>query len=196
MQEIITLSPNALVSTERARDYLGLDLPVSDDAIRRAINHATGVAESKTRRKLKSRPFTFRLDGTGTPWITVPEWPPTLLTSARELSWSISDPIDIDTVGHHLEEGGIVHLGSAIFPRGRQNIELAMTCGYTAALHPEEFYALENAVLRLVQVMFQDWKNQVGRGESAGLDGMTVRLVTDPLPPDVAGILEDFTRII
>ena len=201
--ETATLITGALTDVESARDYLALDSDQHDPWLTVLINEATGLIERRTRRRLKSRtydgqgsnPAAFVLDGTGSSEIILPEWPATALSSAR-----YRDANDLNTalsiVSVRFSAGGIVVLPNDVFPRGFQNIEIKATAGYLAGTHDSEIAALEHACKRLVQVLYQDWKEKIGRGTGITIQGLSVQFINKPLPADVEAIVSDFRRIL
>lgn len=196
MLKDVTLATYALTDVETAFDYLRLHEVIEDTPhVTRAINHATAQIERYTERALKSRAHTFILDGDGTRVIILPEWPITTLTSADYIDTTTNTYYPIVTTGAVSDDGGIVTLANDAFGMGTRNIRVIATCGYLAGTHDSQLQDLERACLRLTQVFYQDWKNQVGRAVNAGIAGESASLSQSSMPEDVALSLLQYRRI-
>lgn len=203
MSVIVTLPSWALTSIAAARQYVQADLASDDETLTLLVRTASARIEKHVQRKLKSRVYAatptdtrFMVSGRGTDCVTLPEWPVTAFAGAW---YAASDGAALvltrlsDAV-YQLEPGGILRLLSDNFPTGINNIRVAATCGYVAGAHDAELYELEHACLRVTQVLWQDWRNQVGRATAVSGGGQSLSFSDGDLPPDVKQILEPYAR--
>jgi hypothetical protein len=210
MSVLVTLPSWALTSLPAARQYVRAELADDDATLTMLVRAASARIERHTQRKLKSRSYAaaaagppvvvesrLMVSGHGENCVTLPEWPVTSFAGA----WYAEAQNDTSLVltrlndaVYQLEPGGIVRLLRDVFPHGTNNIRVAATCGYLAGTHDAELYELEHACLRVVQVLWQDYRNQVGRAESVSGGGQSLSFASGDIPPDVKMMLEPYMR--
>lgn len=201
----------ALTSEANARDYLLKVTTDKEPVLRLLINAVSAAIERYTFRKLVSRRYlitggdapAFRLDGgihgdlKSPSRLTLPEWPVTSFTSASYLMGDSSGTTVALNIGQaKIAPGGVIELVLDFFPRGFQNIIVEATCGYLAGTHDADLAVLEMACLRWLQVVWIDYAQGVGRGTNFSVGGSTVNLAQNPIPPDVAAMLDPYVRIL
>lgn len=203
----IALASWALTTEERARDYLRKVTSDRENVLRLLINAASATIEKHTLRRLVSRDYkgadSFKLSGGRASdmrrpqSLTLPEWPITSLYSASYLGYdALSTAVTINIAAARITRGGQIELVNDYFPRGTYNLVVEAQCGYKAGSHDADLAVLEIACLRLLQTMWIDHDQGVGRGDSFSVGGSSVALAQVALTPDVAAMLEPFVRLL
>lgn len=190
----------ALVDQTRAVNYLqrtGASVPQEHlDRISEFINYVTGEAERYTSRKLLSRAYTvYVIDGNGCNEIRAPEYPVTAVSAIRRrLDPTNATQALVITDLRLPVNGTFIWLPRDTFTCGRANIELDFTAGYESTDHPAEVKALQGAALRWIQVLYNDYKDMIGRGSSLNVANLTVSMIDSPIPKDVKQVFDMFKR--
>jgi hypothetical protein len=130
-------------------------------------------------------------DGSGTTELLLPNWPLQEVVSLKERDAS-GALTSLSTAGHR-KFAGILVLTGDVFPKGRFNIELECVLGYLST--DDQLASLQHAAKRLVQVMYLDHQDKIGRGTDVSIQGFQVTFMDKPLPPDIEGIVRTFRRI-
>lgn len=173
-----------------------------DDTFARMVRRATGRVETYCQRKLKSRSYTagtrLVVSGRDSERLSLPEYPVTAVSSAAYRTVENGSEVEtsISLTGLRILPGGILVLGSGVWPIGDGNILVAAECGYKAGTHDSELDVLEQATLRLLQVWWQDYVNQTGRATSMNGRGGGASFVEGDMPDDVADMLSPFVRMV
>jgi len=119
-------------SAQDLRDEGVTTTEASDARLIALIAEATDTIDRVTGWFFEPRVRTIRLDGRGTPSLTVP-WVP-LLIERVSVDGQVLEPSDVRWVGAPVDPGFIeprVELHGALFTRGESNVELRGTWGYT-----------------------------------------------------------------
>lgn len=132
------------------------------------------------------------LDGSGESELRVPEWPVTEVIAATSIGTDGSATA-LNVSGARSRANRIL-LTNDVFPEGRMNIHLSCVAGFKTGYWDEQRQELENACLRLVSVMFNDWKDKVGRGTNVSIQGFSMTFMDKGLPADVQKIVDRYAR--
>jgi hypothetical protein len=132
------------------------------------------------------------LHGTGEAVIVAPEGPVTEIISAGSISDSVLTSIDYSSIGLG---GRLLRLTDSVWPWGSYNIQLAVQAGYVPGIHDSDLDVLEHCCLRLVQVMYQDFEDRIGRGSDITVQGAAIQFIDSAMPKDIAGSIDTFKRI-
>lgn len=106
----------------------------------------------------------------------------------------------IDITGYWLEKAaGILHLAGERPAKG-ETIELEYKAGYrpttaTDRGHGEEWRSLRRICHRITQLLYQDYRHQLGRSLEVQIRDQIVRFSDLSLPKDVEQALDDFKRM-
>jgi hypothetical protein len=126
-----------------------------------------------------------------------------------EAVWAVSwiDDSGVETAlnltGARLEDrwGGTYRLINDVLPNGYMNIRVSCQAGFRPAtatdlgLYPDCYEELSGACERLVQVMFQDKLNQIGRGVTVSAGAGTFSTSSFKMPADVQEVISRYKRI-
>lgn len=132
------------------------------------------------------------LDGNDADEIILPELPLKELITAKARSDS-GGLSSLNTASYRGIGQGQLVLPNDTFPEGRLNIELECVIGYADT--DDELNALEATCRRLVQVMYTDFKDKIGRGNQLTVQGIAVSYIDRDLPADIKGVLDRFARM-
>lgn len=143
-----------------------------------------------------SRAFTgsppLVLDGNDADELLLPELPLKELISAKSRS-ETGALTTLNISGYRGVGRAVLVLPNAVFPESRLNIELECVVGYDET--DEALQDLELACRRLVQVMFLDHKDRIGRGNQVTVQGIAVSFIDRELPADIKGLIDRYGRM-
>lgn len=88
----------------------------------------------------------------------------------------------------------VLLLPNGVLPLGQMNVEVECVAGYSGLRHQSELDALQHACHRMVQVMWQDYEQAIGRGSDVTVQGFGVNFIDSAMPKDVADIVDRFRR--
>lgn len=184
-------------------------LKVDDDAVGANLSEGTRIAsiESDTSLTLTrgaatsgAASVTFGSDplvisGDGTAWLQIPQFPVIELYSVKSIDLSgVKTAIDLATA-RLVKSTGRVFLPNASFPSGEENIEVECRAGYRPGSEIDEFNDLEQACLRLCQVMWQDYRKSVGRTGDINVVQFAQHIQSFEMPADVGQALRNYERL-
>lgn len=272
----LQLSPNALTTIERARSYLQQPATGQDFELASAIEFATGIMETQTRRRLAERWYcetvqktglTLALDsvdvtaGTGFDvdlrpamdafhaggslrWgarvasissasalkltvaaktagtgqavtfgsadgsleffhgggraVLLPEWPASEVKSVTVLYTDGTTRALSLTNSRLRPMNGILLMGDE-WPANRDLIRVELRAGYrrpslSDRAHEQAWNRLEHLCLRCVQVLWQDYRHEIGRSVEVNMRDQLLRFTSLKLPEDIRDGLAEFAR--
>lgn len=175
----MALSARALVTWDQARTALGLPTSAKPEDFEWAIEAASAIAVRRTRRELASFVQTEILDGTGSDFVLVSQYPVTGLISVRvdqARVWG-EDCELVDAC--HFDSAGIVTLPRRT-PEGRGIIRLQYPSGYDIA-NGELPFDLQEAVVEVtawLKKRLSGGMSQVGIRSESGLNGLVTTFET------------------
>ena len=124
--------------------------------------------------------------------LLIPEGPITELIGVRSRD-SDGNLTALDIAGARVR-GRFVLLANEAFPDGDLNLVLECVAGYAPGIHDRELDDLESLCLRLVQVMWQDHNDQVGRGSAVTVQGAAIQFIDAAMPKDIAAGVDAYRR--
>lgn len=202
----MALDSQALTTVLALRQWLTQDSTADTDgrlsqaALESLINRASAAIERYCDRALiaPSEPVTWRLDGTGSRRLLLPEWPVVEFVSLQVDGQSVP-PWTAGESGYFVRaETGQLELLGLVAPRGHGNVEVVARCGYDATKaatdrqHRQALRDLEQACLLLAAHWF--WSPVPGRTR-VETDGAAVALAPEPWPPLFCGLLAPWRRM-
>jgi len=122
------------------------------------------------------------MDGTGSHWLELDEYPVAHFAGASLIESDGTERV-LDTTNHRVNDFGRVWMPNDYFPRGFQNIKLALKSGIPSGSRQHK--GLQKAFLRFMQVAFSDQQDGIGRGSSVGAGGESIQLINDPICKDI-----------
>jgi hypothetical protein len=199
----MAVNANSFVaSVADAKSFLAI--PTADTAwdtwLEVVVNAAAAWLDSHTGRKLAVRAYAtspkMYVDGTGKALLYAREFPVVSFTAAYSLDAAGAETL-LDTTGIRgvtVPNAGGLYLPGNTWPEGVQNIRLVLSAGYDASLTPDDYSLLKWGQLRIIQVMFQDQKNQMGRGVVQTLGNQSISMTPDEMPKDIQDLIKSYRR--
>lgn len=199
----LTLTGTGFGALETDDDALGASLEYGSRV--KSIEGATSLTLTRKARSSDNVTVTFgseRLvqDGDGKNVLWIPEYPVSEVYGVSYL-----DSIGVETAlaltyARTEKVTGRLDLIDEVAPRGNQNILIACKAGYrppsaTSLGDSEEWNDLEQICLRLVQIMFQDYAQHIGRSGDISIVQFTQHIISFEIPVDIAQALEKYGRL-
>jgi hypothetical protein len=147
----------ALITRANTKTWLGLSGSADDPFLDLAIEAVQAGLESALSRKLESQAYTEYLSGSGMPSLYLPQRPVTAVTSVDILDGPRGAVLEsltagthyvlVDSRAHERNVGCLEMMDSVLWsnyecaplwPRGRNNIKVVFTAGYTAETCPPD----------------------------------------------------------
>jgi len=173
-----------------------------------SIQSNTGMTLDKTAATNTSTPVSMTcgrggiwLDGDGSRFIVVPEFPVTTLYGAKYRDPRDATRTSLDVTNARIDaEAGIIELAADYTPSGVGNLLVECKAGYRKSTgqafgHDSEWEWLARLQTRMCEVLFSDEKLHVGRMSDVSLSGQSVRLASMELPADIEEGLAHFRRV-
>jgi hypothetical protein len=188
----MALNTNALTDLATAKDHLDInaaDLTL-DPRIERWINAASQQIEDFTQRKLINQSHTEYQSGTRGSELVLEQWPAQKPSALYiDSDWSFAAESLVDANDYEVVDGSILILKSGNFPKGRRNVKIEYTAGYTDL--PS---SIEYACLLLVQFYRDHFADRRLGKETKTKSGETVTYSMG-IPLEIAQLLEPYRRI-
>lgn len=181
-----------------------LAIPTADTAwdtwLESVINAAAAWLDQHTGRRLAVRAYDgsnkMYVSGTGTSVIYATEFPVLSFQKAYSLDSDGTETL-LDTTGIRRTtppNAGRLFLPGGTWPEGDDNIRLELYAGFDVTLTAEDFSLLKWGQLRIIQVLFQDQKNQVGRGVVQTLGNQSISMTPEEMPKDIRDLIKSYRR--
>ena len=194
----------ALCTLDDALSYLKRPDDKDTEVVAGFVNSVSAAMETYCRRKLKTRTYDgagqnevpLLVHGFGTKDVLVQQYPVTAMTEAAYRSTDGTTWTPLNIANWYEVPNGIIELPIDRFPRGRSNIRMKLTAGYTPAAHGRQLQTLKSIAQRWIQVAWQDRDLGIGRGTGFSIGGQSVSLIVDGVPKDIATLLDPFVRVV
>jgi hypothetical protein len=178
-----------LTTVANVQQWLGLNPGTDDQLLARMVTSISSTIQSWLNRKLVSMQFTESRDGHGGAVMYFRDYPVTSVSSVVVDSQVIpaSPNGDVTQPGYTFNEIGLFLHGYR-FNRGRGNVALAYTAGYTQI--PSD---IEQAVIETIAMRYRE-RDRIGQA-SKSIGGETVAFVVRDFPPDVMTLLQNYKQV-
>lgn len=177
-----------MTSLANVKQYLGLTTSDDDALLTRLVTAMSEGIESCLNRVVTSASYTELRDGNGKDVMMFANIPATGVTSVKVNGLPIPLAPGITSYGYRFDET-LLMLNGATFDRGRRNIEITYTAGFTST--PKD---LEQACIELVALRYKE-KDRIGH-VSKSLAGETVSFITAAAPASVRSTLDWYMRVV
>lgn len=178
----MALNTNALTTLAMMKTYLGIGVSDTsqDTLIEYFINVTSDAIERYTQRKLKQVSITEYQDGRNQDRLLLKEWPASKPSAVySDSNWTFDSTTLIDSASYDVTNETDLVLNSGVFPKGKRNIKVVYTAGYSTI--PS---ALEHACILFTENIYMarsDRRNGVNSKSKSGenvtfLDGMTAQI--------------------
>lgn len=183
----------ALTTLEKAKVHL--QIPSSrtenDAKIEQFINAASRFCETYCDRKFVEQTYTEYFSGRRHDVIMPRQWPISSVTSlkiSQTRNWADAQAL-VDPDNYEIGDDDSTIFYDGFFPRGKKNVQLVSTCGYSTIP-----YDLEHACLQLIEWWYRhNERGDIGRNsKSKGDESMGI---ADQVPPHIRIILDLYKRV-
>jgi hypothetical protein len=153
------------------------------------INQASALAETWTKRKLKSRSHTEIRDGNGRKELILKQWPVTALTSVHiDAARTFAASTEVTANCYYDGEAGELYYEGG-FGTARRSVQIVYTAGYTDV--PND---LKEATIELVSWLWHRQRsNNAAIRVERGMDGVTTEHAIS-IPMHARQVLESYRR--
>jgi hypothetical protein len=178
-----------LTSLERVKDYLRDTGTENDPWYEQMIGAVTDAVQSYCDRLFAEAAYSEKYDGNGKDQLRLKQYPISAVTSLA-IDDDAVDLTDADEYQLYADEG-IICLPYGIFSKGRRNVEVAYTAGYSTI--PED---LEQAVIEWIALKWHErQENRIGITNKGGNVAGSLSFAQDDIPPEVRKILDLYRRL-
>lgn len=177
-----------LTTLTNVKNWLGLPNDDSDVVLTRLIAAASVFIESWCGRSFAVQDYTEQRSGTGNDMLMFGAWPVIAVVSVAIDGRSIPATADFHSPGYRFDDKAVVLQGYQ-FTRGRRNVTLAYTAGYTVI--PAD---IEQACIDLVALRFRE-RDRIGH-QSKSLAGETVTFFIGELSPSARAALAQYKKVV
>lgn len=184
----------SLTTLAKAKEWLQIPTAqTTDDALlTRLIDSASGFIESWLSRKgnFATASYTDKRDGTGGDIISLSNYPVTAISSLSVDGVVIAASPDggVLQTGYGFDSNNL-WLSGFIFTRGRRNVAIAYTAGYTSV--PSE---IENACIEIIGERYRT-RDRIGH-VSKSLGGETVAFSQKDMSDHLKTTLQQYKRVV
>ena len=188
------VAPPGLVTLSVAKEWLNVTDTSQDTLITRLIQAASkAVGNFLNRPNLLSQTYTETYDGTDSKMLCPLNFPITSVASLSIDGNPVSQVTDFTTPGFRVTPTSLLLNGYQRFCRGKDNVAITYTAGYTAI--PDD---MQQACLMTLQSMVQVQNNDLTIGsESTGGYSVTYRPTgVGRVPEDAKDLLKTYKRVI
>lgn len=169
----------SLTTVANVKEYLGIAGTSEDALLNRLKDWATDLIHSYCGRIFTEASYDESYDGDGTEGLLVNQYPVSTVT-LLEVSGALKDASSYALYG----QLGLLKLKSEKFPRGKNNVRLQYTAGYTVI--PKD---LEQAAIELVAIKYYDrGRNRLGVDAKDGVSYVS------HLPEEIRVVLDLYKR--
>ena len=198
----MALIAQALVTAAEAEGYCQIQSPEHDVVIEQIINSVSQQFSTYASRKFISAVYTaVKFEGNGTPYLYLPNWPITTLTSIVEdgvpLVLATDFYVDLETglltkaTYANTLYGEMYGGGAYLWTRLTQGIVVTYTAGYTLALLPAD---LKMAALKEIARQYQIFITKANGVASSSVSGSSSSAST-PDKPEWMEVVSRYRRI-
>ncbi|MFQ5863160.1 MAG: head-tail connector protein [Candidatus Brocadiales bacterium] len=168
-----------LASVANVKEYLGISGTSEDALLSRLADWATDLIHSYCGRIFPGASYDEYYDGDGTEGLLANQYPISAVTSL-EVNGISKDASTYTLYG----QLGLLKLKSGTFPKGKKNVRLQYTAGYSTI--PKD---LEQAAIELVALKYYDrGRNRLGIDAKAGIS------YVPHLPKEIREVLDLYKR--
>lgn len=189
----MSLSPYALITLQDAKEHLTIVGADSDPVIEGLVNTATeAIEEFCGERELVTREALEVHDGDGSNELQLRQYPVTDVSLVEFWDGTAWLPYDPDDYGLYIVEPVLDTIGfrNLCFPRGRQNVRVTRTAGFTAT--PSK---LKEACRQAVLSIWKQKDRQIADIAAMSIPGgQAVTYGKDDLPAQTKMLLKGYVR--
>lgn len=172
----MALSANAIITLAQGKAFLQEASEANDTVIEGMISSISTLIETETSRKVIQQTVSnYRLDGLGRRELMVPYVPLQSVSSAVAQD-RVTDTVLLTFTNYSItnpDTGMLMLTDGQVFPRGRNNIVLGMSVGYTATA--PELSIFQQACCLQLKNDYKRWENQeIGLVQRSLPDGSVV----------------------
>jgi hypothetical protein len=177
----------ALATVEQVKGYLTINSSADDALLARLVDAASGFIQQWLNRSFGPEQYTDTVNGTGGDTLLFNNYPVTAVAGVVINGQVIPVSTSFNTPGYVWNDNSIA-LRGYVFVRGKMNVSLTYTAGYSN-LPPE----ITQSCVEMVSARYRE-KDRIGL-ESKGLAGETTAYSQRDMPAPMRTILNNYRRV-
>jgi len=178
-----------LASVEQVKGYLGINSNADDPVLERLVTSASGYIQHWLNRDLGQEAYTDTVNGNDSDTMLFRNWPVTAVTAVSINGQAIPASTSSFAPGY-INDSQAVYLRGHRFTRGRLNVVITYTAGYTDANLPAE---ITQACIEMIALRYRE-KDRIGLS-SKGLAGEQINFSGKDMADSTRHILEQHRKV-
>lgn len=178
-----------LASVEQVKGYLGINSNVDDALLERLVKSASGYIQKWIGRQLGQGNYTMTVNGNNGDTLLFREYPVTDVASLSINGQDIPESSGASVPGFVWDDNSI-SLRGYTFTRGKLNVVIAYTAGYTDGSLPDD---ITQACIEMIAMRYRE-KDRIGL-TSKGLAGETTGYSQKDMADSTRHILSQYRKV-